>query len=60
MQDSKPIEEFLADHFKAVKAAYHDQFELVRTPQGYQARHKVTGQSYQAHSAAAAPWWRAE
>jgi hypothetical protein len=28
---------------------YHDQFELVVTPEGYQARHKITGQSYQAH-----------
>jgi hypothetical protein len=28
---------------------YHDQFELVVTPEGYRARHKITGQSYQAY-----------
>lgn len=48
-------EQELEDHFKAVKAAYHAQFELIRTPLGYQARHKVTHQGYQAHDIAQGP-----
>ena len=39
---------------QAVKqAAYHDQFELVKTPLGFRAQHKVTGQSYQQHDISA-------
>jgi hypothetical protein len=50
----------LSEHEKAVRAAYHAQFELVRTPLGFQALHKVTGQSYQAHDVAAGPQREAE
>jgi hypothetical protein len=39
----------LEAHFKKVLAEYHAQFELVKEPLGYRARHKVTGQSYQAY-----------
>lgn len=42
----------MADVAKQVEArrkAYHDQFELVHSPKGFRAQHKVTGLSYQAH-----------
>ena len=45
----------LDEKLKAALAAYHAKFELIRTPLGYQARHKVTGQSYQAHDIAQGP-----
>lgn len=44
--------EQLEAHRKKVIAAYHAQFELIKETQGYRARHKVTGQSYQAHDIA--------
>jgi len=31
------------------RAAYNAQFELVQTPLGFRAQHKVSGLSYQAH-----------
>lgn len=49
---TQSVGEILDAHHKAVKAAYHAQFELVKEPLGYRARHKVTGQSYQAHDLA--------
>ena len=39
---------------------YHAQFELVKGPLGYRARHKVTGKSYQAHDIATSPQRGAE
>jgi hypothetical protein len=35
--------------FAQKQKEYNDQFELVVTPEGYRARHKITGQSYQAY-----------
>lgn len=46
------IEEQLEADRKKVLADYHARFELVKEPLGYRARHKVTGQSYQAHDIA--------
>ena len=48
MQPAKSMAE-VEERMAAVRKAYHDQFELVHSPKGFRAQHKVTGLSYQAH-----------